>query len=264
MSGLTNGSVTDSLDPHGFQGGHEHGHVIVRVSLLRGVLLALAAFTILTVAASRGEIWFSHTFDVVIPQWVNVIIAMSIAVIKATLVVLFFMQLKYENKLNAVFLCSCLFLFGLFLFLTMGDLGTRDRIYRWQSQAVVPGGTMVGLSLNERNRDKPAGESLVTWARKKYVSEHGLEDWAEHMSEHLAEHHQAWPPHLLGWLRDEYVTTYGAQAWSAWVEENILAEEAPSSAQWSRPRHGLTRGLFNTGPWTASHEGQEQAGAEED
>jgi cytochrome c oxidase subunit 4 len=46
---------------------------------------------------------------------INVIIAMLIASIKASLVALFFMHLRWEGKMNAIIFCSTLFFLGLFL-----------------------------------------------------------------------------------------------------------------------------------------------------
>ena len=56
----------------------------------------------------------------------NTIAALVIAVLKATLVVLFFMHVKYGTRLTgAVVLCSLLFL-AILLALTMGDYLTRS------------------------------------------------------------------------------------------------------------------------------------------
>src|SRR6185295_5729046 len=79
---------------------HHHGHVIVPASTLMAVLILLLFFTLLTVGASQAEEIIATTFHVIIPAWVNVCVALSIAVVKTTLVVLFFMQLKYDNPTN--------------------------------------------------------------------------------------------------------------------------------------------------------------------
>lgn len=126
------------LDPH--HEVHAH-HVIIPVRVLTGVLLVLLFFTTLTVFCSRAEVWATGTFDVHIPQLVNVLIALSIAVIKGTLVAMYFMQLKYDNPLNALVFGFCLVAFGLFLFFTMTDLGTRGVVFRYKQDANVVGGT---------------------------------------------------------------------------------------------------------------------------
>lgn len=131
----------DPTDPHGFHEGHHEGHVILSIPLLLGVLIALLAFTILTVFAAQAELWVAHTFDIKIPQWVNVIVAMSIATVKATLVAMFFMQLKYDSPLNSIVFCFCLFGVALFLGFASLDLYSRDAIYSWKKGHVVEGGT---------------------------------------------------------------------------------------------------------------------------
>lgn len=101
----------EMLDPHG---NVTHDHVILPVPLLLSVLIALLALTVLTVAASRAETAIAAQLNIEIPQWVNVTVAMSIAVVKAIIVAMFFMQLKYDNKLNSVVVVVSLGCVGLF------------------------------------------------------------------------------------------------------------------------------------------------------
>ena len=55
----------------------------------------------------------------------NTIAAVTIAVLKATLVALFFMHLKYSSGLTKVVLVSGLLWLGILLALTLGDYLTR-------------------------------------------------------------------------------------------------------------------------------------------
>jgi cytochrome c oxidase subunit IV len=56
----------------------------------------------------------------------NVIVALTIATIKATLVVLFFMHVKYTHeKLTPLVIVSAIFFLFLLLGLSMGDYATR-------------------------------------------------------------------------------------------------------------------------------------------
>ena len=139
MSQASNVNLEESLDPHGFHAGHG-GHHISSILCVTSVLVALLAFTMLTVFASRAEMWIAVTFDVVVPQWINVVVALGIAVIKSMLVALYFMHLRHDNPLNAVIFCSCLFVFTLFVGLVMIDLGNRDTIYSWKSGEIIRGG----------------------------------------------------------------------------------------------------------------------------
>jgi cytochrome c oxidase subunit 4 len=56
----------------------------------------------------------------------NIVVALGIATIKATLVVLFFMHVKYTHeKLTGLVVVSAIFWLGLLLALSMLDYGTR-------------------------------------------------------------------------------------------------------------------------------------------
>lgn len=55
----------------------------------------------------------------------NVFVALAIAVVKATLVVLFFMHVRYSTKLTRLVVFSGLFWLILLFVLTMGDFATR-------------------------------------------------------------------------------------------------------------------------------------------
>ena len=89
------------------------GH-IVPFSVYAKVLFALLILTALTVIAAQVDFGF-----------LNVLIAMGIATVKAVLVLLFFMHLKYDNKLfPVIFLTGVFFLIILFLFCEL-DILTR-------------------------------------------------------------------------------------------------------------------------------------------
>jgi cytochrome c oxidase subunit IV len=59
----------------------------------------------------------------------NTIAALAIAVFKATIVVLFFMHVKYGTRLTRAVIIGALFWLGIMLTLTMGDYLTRA----WQT-----------------------------------------------------------------------------------------------------------------------------------
>ena len=88
-------------------------HVVSRKTYF-GIFGALMVLTALTV-------WVA-TFD--LGRW-NAIMALSIAVVKATLVVLYFMHVRYSSKLTWVFVCAgIIWLIILFAF-TLSDFLTR-------------------------------------------------------------------------------------------------------------------------------------------
>jgi cytochrome c oxidase subunit 4 len=59
----------------------------------------------------------------------NTVAALAIAVFKATLVVLFFMHVKYSSRLTWAVVVGSVFWLGIMLALTMGDYLTRG----WRS-----------------------------------------------------------------------------------------------------------------------------------
>jgi len=135
----------EHFDAHGHK---DHGHTIVSVATLRTVLALLLFFTLLTVGATQLEIWIASTFNVLIPQWVNVFVALSIAAVKTTIVVMFFMQLRYDNPLNTMIFVFTILTVFFFLGFTSLDLGNRGTIDRFKSYYIEPGGTGIGTGMS--------------------------------------------------------------------------------------------------------------------
>lgn len=132
----------DELDPHGYSHKGQHAaHVIVGPFTLRTVLAVLLFFTVLTVAQARLEVFLTHALDIEFPRWVNVAFCMGIAVIKAALVMGFFMQLKYDNPINSVVMAFTFLGLALFLGFTSLDLTGRSTVYDWKTTYRQAGGT---------------------------------------------------------------------------------------------------------------------------
>lgn len=96
-----NAHSTEGHDSHG-----ELGH-IVPFSIYRNVLLALLVLTVLTVVVAKVDF-----FD--FGEW-NIALAMFIASIKAILVALFFMHLKFEDKMTWTYALFPIFLLVLLM-----------------------------------------------------------------------------------------------------------------------------------------------------
>lgn len=92
--------------------GHEHGGPKVYAA----VLGALLFMTVVTVGASYIDFGAGMT---------NVIIAMIIASMKASLVALFFMHLRWDKPMSAIVFCASLFFLGLFLIGCYTDYAAR-------------------------------------------------------------------------------------------------------------------------------------------
>ncbi len=173
----------DELDPH--DAGHhgQHGsHVIVGPFTLRSVLAALLVFTVLTVAQARLEVYLAGAFNTEFPRWVNVAFCMTIAVVKALLVMGFFMQLKFDNPINTVVMGVTFFVLALFLGFTSLDMNTRGDVTSYKGGYVVPGGT----------------DTLVAEARKRWELEWGPEKFEKQREAILSGHGHAHTEPLLG------------------------------------------------------------------
>jgi cytochrome c oxidase subunit 4 len=222
----------DLNDPH-----HDlhHGHVIIAPRTLVSVLLVLLVFTILTVAASRAEVWVAETFHVIVPQWVNVGGVLLIAVIKSSLVALFFMQLKYDNILNSIIFLFCIFALGLFLFFSMIDLGQRGTNYAWKSGEIQRGGMGIntypeGEKGSEQEiagrwpmRANTGGKPIVQWAADKRLEAIAATGVADPKAQYELEH--------------ELFAKHGHHH-----------EEPISDANRSVPKTGLTPDLYKAAP----------------
>lgn len=154
-------------NPHGEQ---HHGHPIIPPITLTTVLGILLFFTVLTVGLAQFEVWIQGYFHIVLPHWVNIAIAMSIATVKAVMVMAIFMQLRYDNRMNTVVMLFTFFAVGLFLFFSGLDLFTRDRVTPWKAQYVVQGGTgfMVSQANNKPIVEAAKDRAITHWGPEKY------------------------------------------------------------------------------------------------
>lgn len=105
---------------------HSKPHVLPLSTYLM-VGSALLVLTFVTVAVAQFHFG----------EW-NLIVAMAVAAVKATLVLMFFMHLKYDNKLYLfAFLISIAFL-AVFIVFTMLDTMARDEFGRGSIDKQVP------------------------------------------------------------------------------------------------------------------------------
>jgi cytochrome c oxidase subunit IV len=158
----------DQTDPH--HEGH-HKHVIMRMSTLVGVLTVLLLLTILTVGQAQVEAYASVHWGVHLPQIFNVAVVMAIAVVKGSLVALYFMQLRYDNPVNAIIFLFCLGAVGLFLGFTMIDLGTRGIVSPIKAPEIQAGGLGIVVEGKVNTADPATGRmmSLVESARRARI-----------------------------------------------------------------------------------------------
>jgi cytochrome c oxidase subunit 4 len=93
---------------------NEHAHHIVGPGVYVAILFALLIGTALTVWASFIDLG----------PW-NPVIALAIATSKATLVVLFFMGVKYSTKLTKLTVFAGIFTFFILISMTLSDYISR-------------------------------------------------------------------------------------------------------------------------------------------
>jgi cytochrome c oxidase subunit 4 len=80
------------------------------------IFLALMLGTGLTVVAAFRDF----------PGPLNAVVALTIAVVKATLVVLYFMHVRYSSRLVWLVVTAALFWLAIMFALTLSDYSTRD------------------------------------------------------------------------------------------------------------------------------------------
>jgi len=118
-------------DPHSPEqshdgGQHEHGegHVhVMPMKVLIGVFVALLFLTWVTVAVSRPELVIPFVQEgefAGFGQW-SILVALAIAVVKGSLVGLYFMHLRYDAPFNGVILVTALVFVALFIGIALLD-----------------------------------------------------------------------------------------------------------------------------------------------
>jgi cytochrome c oxidase subunit 4 len=110
--------------------GHDdHGHGLAHVASIKTLLatgLSLLFLTVVTVISSKIDFGGAS---------INLAIAMVIAVTKATLVVLFFMHLRYDRLFHSVIFVSALLAAALFVGFTLMDSGQYQHTNIWNPSA---------------------------------------------------------------------------------------------------------------------------------
>ena len=106
--------MTDQHDSHGHDGHEGVGH-LVPAKFLIATCLALLVLTALTVAAAKVDFTAYGFPDL------NIIVALAIAVIKASLVCLFFMHLFWDRPFNAFILVAAIAFVGIMIAFAMTD-----------------------------------------------------------------------------------------------------------------------------------------------
>ena len=146
-------------DQHQHKSGHEHHthHHILPPSMIYRVGGILLFLTFITVAVAQIDLG----------PW-NFAVAMLVASIKASLVCLFFMGLKYDHKENTVIFSTAFIFMAIFMILTFSDLLTRGDIY--VKGSILPEG--IGASAKSKFK-KPwiATPELVAHGKEQFMNQ---------------------------------------------------------------------------------------------
>lgn len=107
------------------------GTHVLPLSLYARNFAALVVLMVLTIAAAQFDVG-DHLFSQgsAAATFTNNAIAMGIAVAKATLVILFFMGVKYTTRLVQMWAIAG-FVWALLLLITYGDYSTRTPVEGW-------------------------------------------------------------------------------------------------------------------------------------
>tara|TARA_B100000959_G_C14843291_1_gene566994 strand:- start:347 stop:715 length:369 start_codon:yes stop_codon:yes gene_type:complete len=102
-------------------------HHIISIKTYLMVFISLLLLTVLTVLASMIDF---GSF--------NIVLALLIASFKSSLVLLFFMHLYYDNKINLIFILGSVLFLALFIGITMLDVTKRTDFYEIEGDLVNP------------------------------------------------------------------------------------------------------------------------------
>ena len=156
------------------------GNHISPISMYMKVYGALLVLTVITYAVSFADLGpFS------LPA------AMIVAVLKATLVVLFFMHLLHDDKFNSLILLVSMLFMGIFFAFTMLDVGARDLItpvesnYYMQYEKMPERNEAIAREVIEQHR---AGGGHGDDHGHGHGEDHGDEHGEDHGDEHGEDH----------------------------------------------------------------------------
>jgi cytochrome c oxidase subunit 4 len=110
--------MASSIEHHDDEHGLSHVAPVKVLAATGGTLLLL---TLVTVLATRIDFGAN----------INLAVAMAIAVLKATLVILFFMHLRYDRLFHTVIFVSAILAASLFVGFTMMDSGQYQDTNIW-------------------------------------------------------------------------------------------------------------------------------------
>lgn len=143
-----------------------HEHHILSNALAFKVFGFLIALTLITVAVAQIDLGFA-----------NFAVAMLVASVKASLVCIFFMGLKWDHKENTVIFCTSFIFLSIFMILTFGDLLTRGDVY--VKGSIIPEGAVATVAKSKFEKPWVATPEIIAHGKEQFTNQcvvcHGAE-----------------------------------------------------------------------------------------
>jgi caa(3)-type oxidase subunit IV len=161
-------SANHNNDHHQHGKDHHHEHHILSTPMALKVWGTLMVLTFITVAVAQVDLGF-----------LNFTVALLVATVKATIVCMFFMGLKYDHKENTVIFSTSIIFLAIFMILTFGDLVTRGDVYVKDGK-IVPDTFTAGAPVKSKF-DKPwvSSPELIAHGKQQFQAQcvtcHGAE-----------------------------------------------------------------------------------------
>ena len=125
-----------------------------------GVFIALMVLLIATVLAARVNFSAWHVGPIGL-GWLSVAIMLTIAIVKAALVVLYFMHVRWSSKVTWVFVVAGFLWLGIMVSLTLGDYLSRGWMFNDSVFLRPPSGYDAGDLPPERPMNEGAARGTV-------------------------------------------------------------------------------------------------------
>jgi caa(3)-type oxidase subunit IV len=150
--------MSNNNQNHGKDSHHEH-HILSTPMALK-VWGALMVLTFITVAVAQIDLGA-----------LNFTVAMLVASIKATIVCMFFMGLKYDHKENTVIFSTSVIFLAIFMILTFGDLITRGDVYVKENK-IIPDTFTSGAAVKSKfTKPWVSTPELIAHGKEQYKNQ---------------------------------------------------------------------------------------------
>jgi caa(3)-type oxidase subunit IV len=136
-----------------------HHHILSNSMAFKiwGLLIVLTFVTVAVAQVDLGALNFA--------------VAMLVASVKASLVCMFFMGLKYDHKENTVIFSTSFIFLTIFMILTFGDLLTRGEVYWDMKGSPIPEGAVAQVSKSKFEKAWVASPELIAHGKEQFQNQ---------------------------------------------------------------------------------------------